>query len=69
MDASGSVVGVSQTASRLKNKSGAIKPHLLKAFLTSNNVEYKTAPSTEKLSLSEIKKKSDKFTVIIECIQ
>jgi hypothetical protein len=66
LGASGHVVGVTTMAGGAA--SSAIKPHLLKAFLKSNNVEYKTAPSTEKLSLSEIKKKSDKFIVIIICL-
>ena len=67
LDASGYVVGVSQRTDG--RTSSSIKPQLLKAFLKSNNVDYKIAPSTEKLSLSDIKKKSDKFTVIIDCVR
>ena len=71
LDISGYAVGVTQggTWHGASGSSFSIKHHLLKAFLTSNNVEYKTAPSTEELSLSEIKEKSDKFTVIIKCIR
>ena len=71
LDALGHIVGVSAKVLRSQHGtgSGAVKPHLLKAFLKSNNVEYKTAPSTEERSLSEIKKKSDNFTVIIKCIR
>ncbi|MDC0039090.1 trypsin-like peptidase domain-containing protein [Gammaproteobacteria bacterium] len=63
----GSVIGVHQRGVQGLPSSG-VKSHLLKGFLKSNNVAYKTAPSTEELSLSEIKKKSDKFTVIINCL-
>jgi len=74
MDDSGDVVGVTQggrvtTVGQSSPDNYAIKRHLLEAFLKSNNVEYKTALSNEKLSLSEVKKKSGKFTVIIECTQ
>ncbi len=69
LDASGHIVGVFQGLRRGSTESSAVKSHLLKAFLKSNHVEYKTAPSTEELSLSEIKKKSDKFTVMVQCLQ
>ena len=46
-----------------------MKIDLLEAFLKSNNVDYHTASSTETLSLSEIRKKSDKFTVMIDCVR
>jgi len=45
-----------------------VKIDLLEAFLKSNNVDYKTTSSTGKLSLSEIEKKLDKFTVWVACI-
>jgi S1-C subfamily serine protease len=73
LDASGHIVGVTRAVIvntvTNRQRSAAVKSHLLKAFLKSNNVEYKTALSNEKLSLSEIKKKSDKFTVQIKCLQ
>ncbi len=67
LDALGRIAGVHVKGRR--SETAAIKPYLLKAFLKSNNIEYNTAPSTEELSLSEIKEKSDKFTVIIKCIR
>ncbi|MDC0039088.1 trypsin-like peptidase domain-containing protein [Gammaproteobacteria bacterium] len=70
LDASGQIIGVTHailTETFSESISQAIKQELLEAFLKTNNVDYNTAPSTEKLSLSEIKKKSDKFTVIIKC--
>lgn len=69
LDNSGNVFGVIKAGSINAESGLAVKPHLLEAFLKSNNVEYNTALSSEKLTLSEIKKKSDKFTVIIDCAQ
>ena len=66
---SGNVFGVITSASIDKESGRALKPELLQAFLKSNNVEYRTAPSTEKLSLSDIKKKADSFTVIVKCLR
>ena len=71
LDASGQIIAVTQgdsTETFSQHASQAIKQELLEAFLKTNNVEYKTAPSTEKLSLSDIMKKSDKFTVMIKYI-
>ena len=75
LDVSGHIVGVSAIGIRGLNsdsrsaRSNAIKSNLLDAFLKSNRVEYKTAPSTEKLSQSEIKARSEKFTVIVICFR
>jgi len=69
LDASGHIIGVTLAKRGAGTEAAAVKPHLLGAFLKSNNVEYNTALSTTKLSPSDIKKKSDKFTVIIDCIQ
>ena len=71
LDSSGHIVGVTQARRMLitnRHDSYAVKSHLLKTFLESNSVEYKTTSSMEKLSPSEIKKKPDKFTVIIKCL-
>jgi len=72
LDDSGHIVGVSIVGSvnsdTDRSWSNAVNLHLLEAFLESNHVEYNTSLSTEKLSLSEIKKKSDKFTVVIHCL-
>jgi hypothetical protein len=69
LDNSGNVFAVIKAGSINAESGLAVKPHLLEAFLKSNNVEYKTALSNEKLSLSEIKKRSDKFTVMVQCLQ
>ena len=66
LDASGHIVGVTHKGGGAV--SAAIKLHLLKAFLESNNVEYKTASSTKNLSLSAIEKQSEKSTVITNCL-
>jgi hypothetical protein len=68
LDASGHIVGVS-TLGGAVSSSEAVKPYLLEAFLKTNRIEYNTAPSIEKLSRSEIKKRSDKFTLIVECLR
>lgn len=38
------------------------------AFLKSNNVEYNAGLSSEKPNLSEIKKTTEKFTVMVKCL-
>ena len=68
VDASGNIVGVTQARRGVSTEAAAVKPHLLGAFLKSNNVEYTIETSIERLSLSEIKEKSDKFAVIITCL-
>ena len=67
LDAFGHLVGVTQRS--VGYGAGATKSYLLKTFLKSNNVEYTTATSTKTLSLTEIKKKSDKYTVMILCVR
>ena len=74
LDASGHIVGVHAIGTPNwgepgSTSSSAVKSYLLEAFLKTNGVEYKTAPSTEKLSRSEIKERSDKFTLIVECLR
>ncbi len=70
LDASGHVIGVNTMSSTGNlNDVYAVKPYLLEAFLKTNRIEYNTAPSIEKLSRSEIKKRSDKFTLIVECLR
>jgi hypothetical protein len=72
-DDSGHIVGVTHGAylsgQGAWDTSYAVKLHLLEGFLISNGVEYKKASSTEKQSLSEINKRSRKFTVLVGCLQ
>ena len=69
LDASGHVIGVNTISIKDTNDVYAVKNYLLEAFLKTNRIEYNTAPSIEKLSRSEIKEKSDKFTLIVRCMR
>ena len=68
LDASGHIVGVSTIGNTSGTSSEAVKSFLVEAFLKTNRVEYSLAPSIEKLGRSEIKERSDKFTLIVECL-
>jgi hypothetical protein len=71
LDASAHIVGVSTLGGvpESTTRSDAVKSYLLEGFLKTNSIEYNTAPSIEKLSRSEIKERSDKFTLIVKCMR
>jgi len=70
LDSSGTVVGVVVSGldnSKTQTINFAIKSYLVEDFLSSNNVEFERAESTEKLELPDIAEKAEKFTVLVEC--
>ena len=70
LDQAGHVVGVSQSDFEYGSAVNiAGKSRLLEEFLTTNSIHYRKAPSTKKLSLSNIKLASEKFTVLVKCLQ
>lgn len=77
LDSSGNVVGVVShiLSKKYADKSGhiaqnvnfAVKSYLVEGFLSSNNVSFEKAESTEKLELPDIAEKAERFTVLIGC--
>ena len=45
----------------------AVKSYLVEGLLSSNNVSFEKAESTEKLELPDIAEKAEKFTVLVGC--
>ena len=77
LDSSGNVVGVvshglskkyaDQSGHIAQNVNFAVKSYLVEGFLSSNNVSFEKAESTEKLELPDIAEKAEKFTVLVGC--
>ena len=77
LDSSGNVVGVvshglskkyaDATGHIAQNVNFAVKSYLVEGFLSSNNVSFEKAESTEKLELPDIAEKAEKFTVLVGC--
>jgi len=77
LDSSGNVVGVAshilskkyadRTGHIAQNVNFAVKSYLVEGFLSSNDVSFEKAESTEELKLPDIAEKAEKFTVLVEC--
>ncbi len=77
MDSSGNVVGVvsrelskkyaDQSGHIAQNVNFAVKSYLVEGFLSSNNVSFEKAASTEELKLPNIAEKAEAFTVLVGC--
>ena len=77
LDGSGNVVGVvsaglskkyaDQTGHIAQNVNFAVKSYLVEGFLSSNNVSFEKADSTQKLELPDIAEKAERFTVLVGC--
>ena len=77
LDSSGNVVGVAShiLSKKYADRTGhiaqsvnfAVKSYLVEGFLSSNNVSFEKAESTEELKLPDIAEKAEKFTVLVEC--
>ncbi len=79
LDASANIVGVVssslskeyaiQTDHIAQNVNFAVKSYLVESFLTANGVTYEKEESTEELSLPQIAKEAEAFTVLVGCWQ
>ncbi len=79
LDASANIVGVVssslskeyaiQTDHIAQNVNFAVKSYLVESFLTANGVTYQKAESKEELSLPQIAKEAESFTVLVGCWQ
>jgi V8-like Glu-specific endopeptidase len=70
LDFSGNVVGVVVSGlddAITQTINFAVKSYLVEGFLSSNNVPFQTADSTEKLELPDIAEKAERFTVLVGC--
>ena len=70
LDFSGNVVGVVVSGldnAKTQTVNFAVKSYLVEGFLSSNNVSFEKAESTEKLELPDIAEKAEKFTVLVGC--
>ena len=77
LDRSAHVVGVvsaglskryaDQSGHIAQNVNFAIKSYLVEGFLSSSNVSFEKADSTEKLELPDIAEKAEMFTVLVGC--
>ena len=70
LDTSGNVIGVVVSGlddAKTQTINFAVKSYLVEGFLSSNNVSFEKAESTEKLELPDIAEKAEKFTVLVGC--
>tara|TARA_Y100000588_G_C14230990_1_gene915281 strand:+ start:160 stop:1476 length:1317 start_codon:yes stop_codon:yes gene_type:complete len=70
LDTSGNVIGVVVSGlndAKTQSVNFAVKSYLVEGFLSSNNVSFEKAESTEKLELPDIAEKAEKFTVLVGC--
>ena len=70
LDAAGNVVGVVVSGlddAKTQSINFAVKSNIVENFLSSNNVPYEKADSTEELKLPDIAEKAERFTVLVGC--
>ena len=72
LDVAGNVVGVVVSGlddAKTQSINFAVKSNIVENFLSSNNVSYEKADSTEELKLPDIAEKAERFTVLVGCWQ
>jgi V8-like Glu-specific endopeptidase len=70
LDFSGNIVGVIVSGlddAKTQTINFAVKSYLVEGFLSSNNVSFEKAESTEELKLPDIAEKAERFTVLVGC--